>query len=307
VNTPARDLPSVAAVIPTRNRPELLRRAVDGVLGQDYPAALTVVIVVDQRDASTVVPDFADPRVSVIDNSRSPGLAGARNTGILAVDTDLVAFCDDDDVWAPGKLTAQVAALESEPAAVMSTTAIEVHFDGARTVRLAGSSPVTHAQLLPSRMAMLHSSTFVLRRTALLGELGLPDEQAPGSQNEDWDLLLRASDLHPIAHVDEPLVRVQWTSRSWFNREWDTKISSLEWMLERHPDIAANRVGAARVYGQIAFGYGAQRKRREALRWAGRSIRSRWSEPRAYLALVAAAGVSGDRILAALHRRGRGI
>ncbi len=52
----------------------------------------------------------ADERVEAIANTREPGLAGARNSGILALDTDLVAFCDDDDQWLPGKLAAQVKA-----------------------------------------------------------------------------------------------------------------------------------------------------------------------------------------------------
>jgi len=300
-------LPSIAAVIPTRNRPQLLVRAVEAALAQDYTGALSVIIVVDQREPDTVVPDFDDPRVSVIDNSRTPGLSGARNTGITSTDAELVAFCDDDDVWAPDKLSSQVAAMADHPGSVMSSTAIEVDFDGARNVRLAGTNLVTHDHLLPSRMSMVHSSTFLFRRAALLGELGLVDEHVPGSQNEDWDLCLRASAIAPIVNVDRPLVRVQWTARSYFNREWDTKISSLKWMLEQHPDIATNPVGAARVYGQIAFGYAAQKQRRTALQWARRSIRSRWREPRAYLALVAAAGVSGDFILQTLHKRGRGI
>jgi glycosyltransferase involved in cell wall biosynthesis len=301
------DWPSIAAVVPTRNRPALLARAVAAALAQDYAGDLTVVVVVDQRDADTEVPLFADPRVSIVDNDRAPGLSGARNTGILAAQADWIAFCDDDDVWTPDKLTAQVTALRSAPDALMATTAIAVDFDGARNVRLAGADRVTYAQLLPSRMSMLHSSTFLIRREALLGEIGLVDEHVPGSQNEDWDLLLRASRLQPIVHVDRPLVVVQWTARSYFNRDWETKISSLEWMLAQHPDIETNRVGAARVYGQIGFAYAASGARRVGARWALRSIRRSWHEPRGYLALVTAGGVSGEFILRVLHRRGHGI
>jgi glycosyltransferase involved in cell wall biosynthesis len=49
-------------------------------------------------------------------NTRSPGLAGARNSGILASDAPLVAFCDDDDEWDVDKLRLQVARLESTTA-----------------------------------------------------------------------------------------------------------------------------------------------------------------------------------------------
>ena len=70
------------------------------MLAQDYPGQLRVVVVYDRAE-----PD-AEPNgsVTVLVNDRTPGLAGARNTGIVALETDLVAFCDDDDVWRPGKL-----------------------------------------------------------------------------------------------------------------------------------------------------------------------------------------------------------
>jgi glycosyltransferase involved in cell wall biosynthesis len=299
--------PSVTAVVPTRNRPQLLIRAVESILAQDYPGALDVIVVVDRAQGDAVVPPLADPRVRIIDNARSPGLAGARNTGTLATDADLIAFCDDDDTWSAGKLTFQVTALERVQDASMASTAIVVDFDGSRSVRLAGVGRVTHDQLIPSRMTMLHSSTFLIRRSALLGDVGLVDEQAPGGQNEDWDLLLRASAKQPIVHVDRPLVTVHWTARSYFSRDWDSRIASALWMLDRHPQIGSSRVGSARVYGQIAFAHASRADRTAAVRWSMRAIRRRPLEPRSYLALAVAAGVRPTVILEALHRRGHGI
>ncbi len=155
---------------------------------------------------------------------------------------------------------------------------------------------------------MLHSSTFLLRRAALLDGIGLLDESIPGSQNEDWDLLLRAARRQPIRHVDEPLVRVLWESSSYSSRQWQTRIHSLQWMLRRHPDIAADRTGAARVYGQLAFGHAAVGQRWKSLYWAGRCLRRRWREPRGMLALaVALRLLRAEAVVATLHRRGHGV
>jgi len=301
--------PSVCVVVPTRDRPALLDRCVAAILEQDYAGRLTVTVVVDQSDPADAVPASVhdDARVTVVRNERTPGLSGARNTGIVGTDADYVAFCDDDDIWLPGKLTGQVGALRKRPGSTFASCSIEVDYDGKRSVRLAGSDTVTYADLLPSRMAMLHSSTFLIDRRALVEDIGLLDEEVPVSQNEDWDLLLRAAARGPIVHVDEPLVRVHWSARSYFARDWETKISSLEWMLARHPDIAAHRVGSARVYGQIAFAYAALGRRRTASRWALRSIRSSWHEPRAYIALATAAGLSSSFVLDTLHKRGHGV
>jgi glycosyltransferase involved in cell wall biosynthesis len=301
--------PSVSVVIPTRDRPGQLRQAIRAVASQEYDGALDVTVVYDhaEPDRDLASEDFGVP-VRVLENERSPGLCGARNTGILSSTGDLVAFCDDDDVWLPGKLPAQVATLEGRPDAEFATTSIVVHFQEGESVRLAGRDEVTHADLLRSRMAMLHSSTFLVRRAALLDGIGLLDEEIPGSMCEDWDILLRASARRPVVHVDRPLVRVLWGQASFFSRHWETKLAAHLWMLQRHPEIWTSRVGAGRVLGQIAFDNAALRRRRAAARYATQALRRNPREHRAVLALLVAARIlSPGTVLEFLHRRGHGI
>jgi len=295
--------PSIGVVVPTRDRPELLRRTLAAIAAQDYPGAVRTVVVYDQSE-----PDRSLKGVRVLRNARTPGLAGARNTGILALPTDLIAFCDDDDEWAPDKLSAQVAALD--PGTDMVTCAIEVRYRDSLVPRLAGRAWVGVANLVRSRMAMLHASTFVIRRDALLDpdRLGLVAEDAPGSQNEDWDLLLRAAKHGPIRHVDRPLVQVRWGTTSHYAYEYATKISSLRWMMSRHPEIKGCPPGAARVYGQLACWSAATGNRSAALRYARAAVRNNWREPRTAIALAAVTRmVRVESVLSALHRRGRGI
>lgn len=299
------DWPSVGVVIPTHNRPTLLRAALRSVMAQRYPGRLTAVVVFDRTTPDTSLAYGGDQPVVVTANGRTPGLAGARNTGICALDTELVAFCDDDDVWLPGKLTAQVSAME--PVDEMVTCAINVAYRGTLTPRLAGRRRVRQSDLLRSRMMMLHSSTFLLRRAALLGGLGLVAEDAPGSQNEDWDLLLRAARRGHIRHVDSPFVTVRWGGSN-FEARYDTKISSLRWMLNRHPELSGSPAGAARVYGQLSCWHAAVGDRKAALHWAGRAYRSQWNEPRALIGAAAALGlVKVPTVLSLLHKQGRGI
>ena len=310
MSMPATGSPTVGVVVPTRDRPELLRETLRSILAQDTTAELDIVVVFDRTTPKQELTQLSVPgrRVRVTANIRTPGLAGSRNTGILALDTDWVAFCDDDDTWAPTRLSAQLDRAARHPAAELITTSIRVAYESAEVPRLAGTDTVTRADLLRSRMAMLHSSTLLVRRSALVGSLGLVDEQIPGSQNEDWDLLLRAASHGPIQHVDEPLVRVLWGRSSHFSRQWETRVSSLEWMLQRHPDIAGNDRGAARVFGQLAFGSAALGRRRAAAQWARRAVRRRMTEPRAFLALAVAGHLlSAEAVMSFLHRRGRGL
>ena len=301
-------LPSVAVVIPTHDRPVLVRETVASVLAQDYPGRLDVVVVHDRAVPDPTLAQGGARPVHILVNDRTPGLCGARNTGILAVDTELVAFCDDDDVWQPTKLSRQVGRLLESPQAEMASTAMTVVHEGRETIRLAGRDTVRHDDLVGSRMSMLHSSSFLLRRSALVGGLGMLDEDIPGGQNEDWELLLRASRRHDIAHLDEPLVSVRWGRSSFFSRQWQGRIDSLSWMLARYPEIAEHPVGGPRVQGQVAFGLASLGRRREAMAVAWATWRRRPQEWRAPVALVVATGVvSGERVLQVLHRFGRGV
>lgn len=301
--------PSVGVVIPTRNRPELVRRSIAAAREQRYPGELKVVVVYDQTEPDFSLACTEGVQVLVLTNWRASGLAGARNTGVLALDTELVAFCDDDDRWLPDKLRRQVAALLAEPDAEFATCAIEVEFEGHTTPRLAGRSRVSVEDLARSRMSMLHSSSFLIRRDVLAEDaMGMVAEDAPGSQNEDWDLLLRAARRAPIVHVDEPLVQVLWGRSSHYAYEYATKISSLRWMMQRHPEISGCRPGAARVYGQLACWSAATGNRSQAWQFSKEAVRANWKEPRTAIALAAMTGaVKVENVLSALHKRGRGI
>jgi glycosyltransferase involved in cell wall biosynthesis len=121
--------PDVGVVIPTRDRPAQLRAALAAVRAQDYPGRVRTVIVHDRSEPDRSLADGGlahHGRVRVLVNHRTPGLAGARNTGVLALDTELVACCDDDDEWLPGKLTAQVLALRAQPFAEFASCGIVV-------------------------------------------------------------------------------------------------------------------------------------------------------------------------------------
>jgi glycosyltransferase involved in cell wall biosynthesis len=298
--------PSVGVVIPTRgDRPESLRAALLAALTQDYSGEVHIVIVADGGDPHAIAEQVADVvaatrgNVRVLPNALTPGLAGARNTGIGALATELVAFCDDDDLWLPEKLAVQVAALGADPAAEFASCAIEVAYGSRRIPRLAGRDRVTRADLLRSRMVMVHSSTFLFRGYRV-------DESAPRGQNEDWDLALRAAKRRPIVHVDRPLVRVRWAGSHYADR-WADRIAGLEWMLSRHPDLTDDQRGAARIYGQLAFHHAALGRRKAAGRWARKAFGARAGEPRVPLALAVALGLPARAVLGLLHTRGHGI
>ena len=115
----------VSAVIPTRGRPELLRRAVRSALAQTL-REIEVVIVIDGADFATnlVVEELAqqDSRVRGIMLSSKVGGSDARNRGVDAASGEWIAFLDDDDEWLPGKLQAQIDAMKPSTAEILIGT-----------------------------------------------------------------------------------------------------------------------------------------------------------------------------------------
>ena len=150
-----------------------------------------------------------------------------------------VAFCDDDDVWHPGKISAQVAALQAAPGAVLATCGIRILLRGHHGRPAAEQDRVTLADLLRSRLTELHPSTFLLRaRPRWSAEVGLVDEEIPGSYAEDYEFLLRIARVHPVVNVrDVARRRAAGTSVSYFASRWDTIATALTWLLERYPEF----------------------------------------------------------------------
>ncbi|MQA03019.1 MAG: glycosyltransferase [Streptosporangiales bacterium] len=300
-------LPPVTVIVPTKHRSELLRRAVDAVRAQDYGGEVQTLVIYDDEE-----PDFAlacggDRPVVVLTNTRQPGLAGARNTGIMLTNSELIAFCDDDDAWLPDKLSTQVPALLESPDTALVTCGMRIEY-GDRTIdRTLRTDWVTLDELIRDRHAELHSSSFVFRREQLLG-LGMVNEDLPGSFGEDYDLLLRTARKGRVRNVPGVHVRVRRHSATRFVRRWQSMEEALRWFLQEYPELGQARVGGARISGQIAFATAAQGHRSEALRWAGRTVRRNPGEARAYLALAVASGVMRpDTLLTRLHRHGHSI
>jgi glycosyltransferase involved in cell wall biosynthesis len=305
---PTKDtLPVVHVVIATHNRPRLLRAALDAVLAQTYRGRIAVTVVFDQSEPDhSLELQTADRSVRVITNQRSAGLAGARNSGIQAGFGDLVAFCDDDDEWLPTKIEKQVKLLQSS-SALTCVTGIIVEYEDRRVPRIPTSESVQLGVLIRNRTMEAHPSTVLVRRDALLGPIGLVDEEIPGSYGEDFDWILRAAESGSIAVVEEPLVRVRW-GQSLFSQKWQTIVEAIDYSIAKHPAFSADRRALGRLLGRRSFALASLGRRSEALSSAGRSFRCWPGERRAYLAVAVALGlVSSDRLMTIAHRRGHGI
>lgn len=302
-------LPAVDAIIATKDRRELLLKALEGILEQDYGGDIRVTVVFDNVPVDETLEIFAAGRsIRVMANERSDGLAGARNTGLAQAEHTLVAFCDDDDIWRPSKIRDQVQRMEHEHAQGC-VSGIVIRSGDRQIPRIPDVAEIAERDLNQSRLTGAHPSSFVFERQWLLEEVGMVDEDLPFGYGEDFDFLLRASRAGRIAIVREPLVDVLWHPGSFFSQRWAGMAAGLEYILDKHPGLAADRRGFAWMEGQRAFALAAKGgDHRKALRAARRSLRSRLTEPRGWLAIaVAVKALNPDFVMRFLNARGRGI
>jgi N-acetylglucosaminyldiphosphoundecaprenol N-acetyl-beta-D-mannosaminyltransferase len=112
--------PGITAVLPAHNSATTIRRAVQSVMAQSHPVSEIIVVDDHSTDATPdVVRELAaeDDRVSLVAAS-DRGAGHARNLGVRAASSDLIAFLDADDVWYPDKVETQLPLLSDDVAFV---------------------------------------------------------------------------------------------------------------------------------------------------------------------------------------------
>ncbi|MFB9238603.1 glycosyltransferase family 2 protein [Plantactinospora siamensis] len=300
--------PPVTAVVATRDRPGLLERAVRAILAQDYPGELECVVVYDHVDIRPLdVPVPANRTLTYRNNTHRQGLPGGRNTGADVARGELIAFCDDDDLWLPAKLRRQVELLAARPDAAAAGCGIRLRGPGIDRERRLSIPEVTLPHFLADRVMEVHSSTVLVRRSTW-DAVGPVDEEIPGGYGEDYEWLLRVAAHGPVVLVPEVLVEVDWHGGSFFFGRWALIVEAQRYLLDRHPELAGSRTGLARIHGQIAFALAAGHRRGEALRELARVVRLNPYEKRVLVTLPVVLGLlSGERVLALAQRRGRGV
>ena len=110
-------IPRVTVITRTKDRPLMLKRAIQSVLSQAFADWLHVIIN-DGGDATTVnslTSFFLDDyrgRLKVLHNEKSIGMQDASNRAIRETDSEYVVIHDDDDSWHPSFLTECVGFLD---------------------------------------------------------------------------------------------------------------------------------------------------------------------------------------------------
>ena len=97
----------ISIVIPTYNRCELLKRAINSVLDQTINVKEIIIVDNGSTDNTYEMISSLFPEITYIYENRK-GVSIARNVGIKNCDSTWIAFLDSDDAWEPQKLEKQL-------------------------------------------------------------------------------------------------------------------------------------------------------------------------------------------------------
>lgn len=236
--------PQVSVIIPTYNRDEILPRAIESVLKQQYDN-FEMLIVDDGSDDGTaeIANSYNDDRIKLFSHRVNKGTAAARNTGIGHASGEYIAFLDSDDEWLPHKLTNQISNLSGGSGGIIG--AYSSISDKDRSVRRestvsdfrenvdvkAGEELL--GEILTFQTGLSPGSTLIVERDVVT-EIGGFDETF--DKKEDLELLVRLLQKGGLAFINDKSVLLGSSPRP----DAEEIESYTDLMFEKHTNIIAH-------------------------------------------------------------------
>lgn len=182
--------PLVSVILPTYNRPQLLRRTLNCAAAQTFKDFELIVVNDAGEDVSDIVAQY--PNTSYIQRLNNGGLSVARNTGMEQARGKYVTYWDDDDIWFPEHLAVLVEHLETLP-----------HIKAAYTDCYRWYSEHWLANAIPREGAHKRGNVCaiicLMHERECLDKVGYFDTSL--REMEDWDFLFRMQQNYYMLHI----------------------------------------------------------------------------------------------------------
>lgn len=202
-------MPLISIIIPTHNRPQMLKEAVESALAQTFQD-FEIIIVLNGATAEPVQTARRlgeDARTHAVEMAYGT-LAAARNCGLAAAQGEWIAFLDDDDIWLPDKLELQLAAARRTGADLVTCNFSQFNAQGtvARAVLKPLPAGMSFAEGLMLGNYVAGGSQVIVKADKIRAAGGF---DASLHACEDWDMWRRLSWGSEFCCVDRDLVRMR--------------------------------------------------------------------------------------------------
>jgi glycosyltransferase involved in cell wall biosynthesis len=206
-------VPAVSIILPTYDRLQFLRAAIDSVAAQSF-GDWELIVADDGSGEETreYLKSIATrERTTVLSLAHTGNPGAARNHALKIARGEYIAFLDSDDVWMPNKLEIQLAVMQACADRQWSYTAL-------RRIDAAGNTMADEPlrrwhpyegfifEALLTMQAVVAMPTVMVKR-ALLESVGAFDTRQ--ELYEDYDLWLRLALRSDVGVLNEPLACVR--------------------------------------------------------------------------------------------------
>jgi glycosyltransferase involved in cell wall biosynthesis len=183
-------MPQVSVIIPTYNRCNALKKAIQSVFNQTYQDFEILVIDDGSTDPTPkYLSTINDLRFHFVTFGINRGGNTARNEGIKLAQGEYLAFLDDDDCWISTKLEKQIQCIKSDNID-LCYTGLNVYTFKEKLIKYVYRKPKyndPYKSIMNDNFLGGSSSIFVKKQC--VKEVGCFDTNLPALQ--DWDLLIR--------------------------------------------------------------------------------------------------------------------
>jgi len=205
-----KDNPLVSVIVPTYNRPDMLKEALMSILSQTYQNVEVIVV----NDAGEDIKDVIDSlnkegKIIYLQHKENRGLPAARNTGLKAAKGKYIAYLDDDDIYYPNHLETLVNFLENSDYKLAYTDSYYVFKEWITDRYVTVGKKIIYSHDFDRQHLLIFNYIPVLNvvhRKDMIEVAGLFDVTL--GAHEDWDMWIRLSQYGDFHHINIPTTEV---------------------------------------------------------------------------------------------------
>ena len=236
--------PLVSVIIPTYNRADMIKRAINSVYNQTYDN-FEIIVVDDASNDNTieVIGNYKDERIKYLKLEDNQGQCFARNRGIEISKGEYIGFLDSDDEWLPLKLEKQLECFNKGDASLAAVYGFSYVIDETNNHKYVHDDGFIRGNLYKDFMAGFCPSTpslFLVRKDVMM-EVGMFDENL--ITFVDLDLWLRISKQYSFDYVETPIINKYEHTGEQYVSDFNKRSKGLDLLLDKWGEEFARNMG----------------------------------------------------------------
>ena len=228
--------PIVSVCIPTYNRPEFLRQAMESVFAQSFSDYELIISDNASEDSTAaVISSFKDCRIKHIRNAKNIGIVNNFNNCLAVANGQYITIFHDDDLMLPDNLSLKVRALDfNERVGMVHSNFNIIDEKGSITKENANLSGVQTKDFIETgsnflRRSLLGTNSVIMSSVFIRKECftklgGFSNKVLYTSDFEYW---MRISTQYDIFFLATPLIHYRIYQYGWTSSQYATIISGV--------------------------------------------------------------------------------